>query len=508
LSQSIGAPFLSINGYAWIGGTLPGMQTLAAPPPAIRTHRSAGAHRAADRGVVVNDVHSRQNSTTVAEIIAPRREEEVIDVIRRVSSEGSSLAVSGSRHAMGGQQFASGERLIDIRSLKRVITLDPVAGHIEVEAGIQWRELIEACHALQVGEESPWTIRQKQTGADDFTMGGSLAANIHGRGLAMRPFVDDVESFTIVDATGELRVCSRTENADLFRLVAGGYGLFGIVTRITLRLARRTKVRRLVEIVGADELVGRITARQQEGCRYGDFQFCIDEQSQDFLRRGVMSCYQDVALDIPISAGREISPAGWLQLFQLAYTDRREGFRRYSEHYRSTTGQTYWSDTHQLSHYVSDYAEQVSRAGGVTVSPLMISELYVPREALPEFLNEAARLLRRNHVPVMYGTVRFIEQDVDSFLRWARQSFACVIVNIPAQPHGSGSSSAEVFRALIDLAAGLGGSYYLTYHRHALRVQVERCYPEFSGFLRQKRLRDPQGIFQSDWYRHYAGVCE
>ncbi len=39
-----------------------------------------------------------------------------------------------------------------------------------------------------------------------------------------------------MDGDGRLRTCSRTENGDLFRLVIGGYGLFGVVTRVRLQV--------------------------------------------------------------------------------------------------------------------------------------------------------------------------------------------------------------------------------------------------------------------------------
>jgi hypothetical protein len=64
--------------------------------------------------------------------------------------------------------------------------------------------------------------------------------------------------------------------------------------------------------------------------------------------------------------------------------------------------------------------------------------------------------------------------------------------------------AAGSFRALIDLASNLGGSYYLTYHRYATPRQLERCYPRVREFFEAKRRIDPNGVFQSDWYRHYA----
>jgi FAD/FMN-containing dehydrogenase len=102
---------------------------------------------------------------------------------------------------MGGQQFCSGGLLLDTRPLRRVLTFDPERGTIDVEAGIQWPALLAYLSADQAGRASAWAIRQKQTGADRLSLGGALAANVHGRGLTFKPIVDDVESFTLVDGS-------------------------------------------------------------------------------------------------------------------------------------------------------------------------------------------------------------------------------------------------------------------------------------------------------------------
>ena len=86
------------------------------------------------------------------------------------------------------------------------------------------------------------------------TIGGALAANIHGRGLRLRPIIADVDSFDLVDRTGALVRCSRTMHRELFALAIGGYGLFGVIARVTLRLTRRHKVERRVSIVDINDL--------------------------------------------------------------------------------------------------------------------------------------------------------------------------------------------------------------------------------------------------------------
>lgn len=292
----------------------------------------------------VNDRHSGLNPAAVLRTFHPRNLFEVAATVARARRIGVPVSVCGGRHAMGGQQFGEAGWLVDLSGCNRVLQFDAQRGLIEVEAGMQWPELLQALDRLQPeaagGTAAPWTFRQKQTGADRLSIGGALSANIHGRGLDFAPFVSDIESFTLVTVDGRLRRVSRSEQPDLFRLAIGGYGLFGIVGSVTLRLVRRCRLQRDVEIVEADALMEAFDARRAQG--------------------------------------------------------------------------------------------------------------YLHVDHAPDGIEAAA----------------------------------------------------AAFRRLIDRAIERGGSYYLTYHRFATRAQVEACYPQFRAFLRLKEAWDPDGVFQSDWYRH------
>ena len=76
------------------------------------------------------------------------------------------------------------------------------------------------------------------------TLGGAVSTNIHGRGLLWRPFIQDIESITLVDAEAKVRNISRTQEPELFSLAVGGYGLFGVITEVELRLRPRLKLER------------------------------------------------------------------------------------------------------------------------------------------------------------------------------------------------------------------------------------------------------------------------
>jgi hypothetical protein len=197
-----------------------------------------------------------------------------------------------------------------------------------------------------------------------------------------------------------------------------------------------------------------------------------------------------------------------MHLLHLAHTDRARAFEVYAAHYRATHGQRYWSDTHQLSTYLDGYHGEIDRRiGAPHQAGEMITELYVPRPALGVFMSDAAELLRRSGVPVIYGTIRLIERDQESVLAWAREPWACIIFNLCVAHTPTGLSAAQTtFRGLIDLAIRQGGSYYLTYHRWATRAQVESCHPRFREFLRLKEAHDPAALFTSDWHRHHRAL--
>lgn len=462
-------------------------------------------------GVLVNDVHSQLNATRVSQVVAVDSVAALRAALTRARRDGKAVSIAGGRHSMGGQQFGADTVLIDTRPMRRVLNLDRENGLVEVEAGIHWPELVESLVAAQTGRATPWGIIQKQTGADRLSLGGALGSNIHGRGLRLTPMIGDVEAFTLLDADGSLSTCSRDQNPELFRLAIGGYGLFGVITSVTLRLMPRTKLERVVELIDVEDLMPAFARRIDDGFLFGDCQFSIDMASEGFLRRGVFSCYRPLPADTPMpSVYKELSANRWRELYSLAHTDTARAFEAYSSYYLSTSGQRYWSDTHQLSVYLDDYHREVDqRLGSRIKGSEMITEVYVPRDALPRFMAALRQDFREHGVQVIYGTIRLIEPDRESFLAWARQPWVCIVMNLHVVRDREGiEKTAEDFRRVIDRAIEQGGSYFLTYHRWATKRQVAACYPQMAEFLRLKRKHDPAEVFQSDWYRHYQAMFE
>jgi FAD/FMN-containing dehydrogenase len=399
--------------------------------------------------------------------------------------------------------------LVDTRDLSRVLAFDADNGTITVEGGIQWPQLLEYLNREQHDSRPMWGIYQKQTGADRLSLAGALSCNAHGRGLNLKPIVDQVMAFDLVDAAGERRTCSRTTNADLFRLAIGGYGLFGIIARVQLKLRPRVKVRRVVALGETPGIMERFDERIRDGYLYGDYQFTTDSARDSFLRRGVFSCYQPVSPDTPLTPNpTRFHPEDWARLTFYSHKYKRRAFEVYSSRYLKTSGQIYWADWQLSAAYVDNYHADLDRALGANVKATeMITEIYVQRPRLAAFMEDARVALHQRKANLIYGTVRLIEKDDETFLAWARERYACVIFNLHVEHTPQAiDRAADAFRDLIDLGIRHGGSYYLTYHRWARKDQLERCYPQMREFLQLKRHHDAAELFQSNWYRHHRAM--
>ncbi len=460
---------------------------------------------------IANDVHSKLNSTNHREIIQVKSGQHVQALLSQYKD--CSFSIAGGRHSMGGQQFLTDGILLDTSQFNQVVAFDQNSGLLTVQSGMLWGDLVAALSKLNQQYKCHWSIIQKPTGADDISIGGSLAANIHGRVLGRKPFIADIERFTAIMADGTRSLVSRESNAELITLAVGGYGLFCFVEDITIRLTKSTPLVRKVELTDSENLIERLSQMQRQGAAYGDFQFCIDSNADTFLTNGILSVYfpitvnQDDAHTICNTNNLKLSEESWRELLRLAHVDKKKAFTTYSDHYQRTNGQVYASDTFQLSLYVPDYHDWLEDTchSSNSKGSEMITELYVPKHKLHEFLATAKAALKSQCADVIYGTVRLIEKDDESFLAWAREEYACVIFNLHVD-HDQVSllRSKQSFRTLIDIALSMGGSYYLTYHRYASRKQLLQAYPQFKSFVDRKIHYDPQGRFRSNWFNR---VC-
>ena len=194
------------------------------------------------RPPVVNDV-TGLNPVPLEGLIVPTTVEEIVEAVR---THDGPIAIGGGRYSMGGQTAAPGALQIDMRRFDRILALDTAARTITVQAGARWRRVQEAIDPLDL------SVQIMQTYAN-FTVGGSVSVNVHGRYVGQGPLVRSIRSLRVVLADGTLAEASRTENPELFAGVVGGYGGLGVITDVTLDLVPNVRVQRRHEVMPIGE---------------------------------------------------------------------------------------------------------------------------------------------------------------------------------------------------------------------------------------------------------------
>ena len=229
------------------------------------------------------------------------------------------------------------------------------------------------------------------------------------------------------------------------------------------------------------------------------------------MRTGILTTFEPVPLETPLgNETTELDEDQLTELLELAHRNPQRAYTQYAKYELALDGNVEWSDLHQLSTYPLGYHKNIEkRLGAEYEGADLIVEVYVPRNELIAYMEDARHLLLTSEAPLIYGTVRFIEPDRDSFLAWAKKRYACVIFTLhtPSETRAF-RKTGEVCRQLIRGATKRGGSFYLTYNRFATRDEIDSAYPQFSQFLFLKRQYDPLELFQSDWYTHYKALYQ
>ncbi len=178
--------------------------------------------------LLVTDV-GRVTSALVEAIYEVQDVDEMGAALADARERGLKVSIAGSRHSQGGQTYTEGGVVLSMRGFNRILAVDPVGQTITVESGATWDEVQRAIAPQGLA------VRVMQS-SNVFTVGGTLSANAHGRDVGVTQMVEVTERFGLMLASGEIVEVSREENPELFSLVVGGYGLYGVILDVTIRV--------------------------------------------------------------------------------------------------------------------------------------------------------------------------------------------------------------------------------------------------------------------------------
>ena len=215
-----------------LGSGHSGSEVLAAAPvPAsgqairrISTAAQTPAPAWAQKGGTINDA-SCLDRTPVFGVVAVRTADDVKNALAFARTNGRKVSIAGVRHSMGGQAFARDAVVLDMRNYNQM-SLDEANKVLTVESGATWHDIQNFLHPK-------YAVKAMQS-TDIFTVGGSIAVNAHGMDHNTGAIGGTIRSLRLMLPDGSIQQLSRDENPELFNLVIGGYGLFGVILDVQL----------------------------------------------------------------------------------------------------------------------------------------------------------------------------------------------------------------------------------------------------------------------------------
>lgn len=450
------------------------------------------------------DDASRLNATPMARHWRPARVtgDAWLDALRAelraAAAEGRPVAVGAARHSMGGQALIRDgvAMTLDVTpGAEPWIGIDRSARTFHVVPGARWRQVIAALDPLGL---SPAVMQSNH----DFGVAATLSVNAHGWPVPYGPFGTTVRSFRLMLASGDVVVCSPTENAELYSLAMGGYGLFGVVVDLEVALTDNVLLRPTYELMPASELGPRFAASlaRDAAIRMAYGRLAVD--AQRFLREALLVTLLPVpGAPPPVTSGglfvtlsREVFRA------QIG-SDRAKRARWYAETVAAPkTSSGIASRNRLLNEPVANLA------GRDRARTDILHEYFLPAEGLETFLAACRRAIPASRQDLLNVTLRYVQEDGTSALAYARgDRVAAVMLFSQKIAQADEEDMMAMTRRLIDAALDTGGSFYLPYRLHARREQVARAYPRLEEVVARKRHWDPGLLFRNTmWHRYFA----
>lgn len=423
-------------------------------------------------------------------VVRPR----TVDELRAlVAAHDGPISVGGGRFSMGGQIGADGALFLDMRDLDRVVEVDPEARTVVVEAGATWRDVIEAVdpHDLSV------KIMQSYA---DFTVGGTLSVNAHGRYVGEGPVVRSVRAIELVLADGRLVRASRTERPELFAGAIGGYGALGVIARAELDLAPNARVERRAEPMPVTAFTGWFDEHVRGHDEHVFFNADLYPPDYDQL---VAITFSET--DRPVTVPERVQPPQrsgptdhLLQWWISEVPGGKQARAKLLDPARLASRPVVWRN-HEASYSVAEL-EPPSRERSTWV----LQEYFVPVERFDDFVPRMREVFQRWGVNVANVSVRHVEPDPESLLSWAPvESFAFVVYYKQSTDAAEWDRVGEWTRELVDAVLDCGGRWYLPYQIHATDEQLHRGYPRARELFALKRRVDPDYTFRNRLLERY-----
>jgi FAD/FMN-containing dehydrogenase len=460
------------------------------------------------KGGSLNDA-SCLNETTVHGVISVRGENEIRDALQYARTNDLKVSMSGVRHSMGGHAFSKGNLVLDMTSFND-IKVNEHRQTITVQSGATWHDIQNQLHPR-------FAVKAMQS-TDIFTIGGSISVNAHGMDHSIGAVENTIRWIRVMLPDGSIVKVSRTQNMELYDLIVGGYGLFGIILDAEIDISKNVvyeSSRRVVSFKDFPQMFNEsIVPNKDIGLMYTH----LSTAPSSLLDESIVYIYEKAKKDI---STEDIPPLGEVSNIKLRrfvinmakFGGIAQQLKWWSEKYLEPKMESCSVSRNQA--LGSGEACMVARNepmhdsvpylfNNLIKETDILHEYFIPRENIVAFVDDMREIIKRNNTNLLNVSVRVVNRE-RGFLTYAPKEAFSVVLFINQRSDENGNKKMEkVTQELIDATHAHDGRFFLPYQLHYTPEQLRTSYPQIDKFFTLKRRYDPDGLLTSTWYETYG----
>jgi FAD/FMN-containing dehydrogenase len=444
---------------------------------------------------VVNDI-TQLNPVEVTRVVQPNT---IGDIVKAIKSSSGPISIGGGRFSQGGQTAYPDSLHIDMRTFNKVLNLDVSKKQVTIQSGITWRDLQEVIDVENL------SVKIMQTYAN-FTVGGSLSVNVHGRYIGEGSIIRSVDSIKLIKANGDVLKASPTENSELFYGAIGGYGGIAVIAEVTLNLSDNVKVKRFTKNMMLHDYKGYFAKniRDDKSVIFHN----ADIYPPDFTDiRSVSWLKTDDALTVEQRLIPKNKEYTWQPKVAEFVAD--SNFGKWMRQYIMEP-LLYSFDAVQWRNYEASYDVYELEPSDRINQTYALREYFIPIQNFDNFAVKMTGIFKKHKANIINVSIRHALPDNDSLLAWARTEVFAFVVYYRQETNEKAKKQVKLWsQEIIDAVIEENGAYYLPYQLHASTPQFMKAYPRANEYFELKLQVDPDYRFRNKlWQQHYEANIE
>ena len=440
-----------------------------------------------------------------------KKTEDIYEAFLLAKKLGLKVTARGTGISYNDASLNGGGIVLDMSGMNQIVEWDSTTGLVRCESGVTLEQLWQ-----RVEPDGWWP--PVVSGTMKTTLGGCLAANIHGKNnFQVGPIGEHVVGFTAMTPTGALITCTPKKNADLFYAMISGLGMLGVFISITLKMKRIHSGLISVDAWHVPNLSRHLSGLHDHAADHDYIVGWLDTTARgNGLGRGQIHGARQLKEGEDPNAQKTmqlvyqhlpdrifgVMPKSLLQYFMYPFLNNLGVWGVNTAKYITTLRDHTFRQSHAEFHFLLDYVPEWERSFGR--GGLIQYQLFTPKEISESAWREMIQLSHRRGLPSYLGVTK--RHRPDKFLLTHGLDGFSLAMDFKVTDKNRARLSAmlqEFDRIVLDA----GGRFYFAKNSETSAETTRRFLGEetLAKFKKLKKRCDPNNLLESDLYRRVFG---